>query len=116
MHGFHENDDDLMVWEFDTNKKNKKPRIESRSFSKDNLENTIPDKAEIIKDIWPKLSTIRNKLEEGRFEENNLQQILNDLKEIQQFITKNLKEIAINFDLKKDSELHFVFPTSIQKK
>ena len=35
MHGFHENDDDLMVWEFDTNKKNKKPRIESRSFSKD---------------------------------------------------------------------------------
>lgn len=35
MHGFHENDDALMAWEFDTNKNNKKSRIEARSFSKD---------------------------------------------------------------------------------
>ena len=35
MHGFHENDDALMVCEIDTNKKNKKSRIEARSFSKD---------------------------------------------------------------------------------
>lgn len=35
MHGFYENDDAIMVWEFDTNKKNKKTRIEARSVSKD---------------------------------------------------------------------------------
>lgn len=35
MHSFDENDDALMVWEIDTNKKNNKSRIEARSFSKD---------------------------------------------------------------------------------
>ena len=56
MHGFHENDDDLMVWEFDTNKKNKKPRIESRSFSKDNLEIASYDVGKIPGDFatWKK--------------------------------------------------------------
>ena len=35
------------------------------------------------------------------FNEDNLKLIQDDLKEIQKFITKNLKEIAINFDLER---------------
>ena len=35
MHRLDENDDALMIWEIDTNKKNKTSRIEARMFSKD---------------------------------------------------------------------------------
>ena len=35
MLSFNENDDALMAWEFDTNKKKNKNRIEARLFSKD---------------------------------------------------------------------------------
>ena len=62
-------------------------------------------KRTLIHNIQQELLNLKNNLDKDIFDENNLQQILNNLKEIQQFITKNLKEIAINFDLKSDLKL-----------
>ena len=63
------------------------------------------NKRTLIYNIQPELDKLKTNLGKDILGEDNLQLIQSNLKEIQQFITKNLKEIAINFNLETDLEL-----------